>query len=41
MSCKANECEVNHTDMIETKIVKALRVTHGILVSYTLKMHCQ
>jgi len=40
MSCKAYECEVNHTEMIETEIEKDLRVTHGTWVSYTLEMGC-
>ena len=38
MNCKVNECAVNHTEMIETKIKKALRVTHGTWVSYTFEM---
>jgi len=41
MSCKVNECEVNRTEMIETEIEKALRVTHGTWVSYTLEMGYQ
>ena len=41
MSCKANECEVNYTEMIETEIEKALSVTHGTWVSYTHETGCR
>ena len=34
MSCKANECEVNHIEMIETETEKALRLDmeHGFVI---------
>jgi len=38
MGCQANECEINHVEMIKTEIEKASRVIHGIWLSFTLEM---
>jgi len=38
MGCQANECEINHMEMIETEIERAWRVIYGTWLSLTLEM---
>jgi len=41
MGFQANECEINHTKMIESEIEKAPRVIRGTWLSLTLEVGCQ